>query len=153
MSEIVAAGDTIPSMSSAAISRVRELEAERALMLQVTVDVHHTIHAGVYCRTITLPKGALLTGALVKIPTILSVSGFISVFVGNDVKRLEGNKLLACAAGRKQAIYAHEDTVLTMLFATQAKTVEEAESEFTDEAQLLSSRDGVTKNHITKSGD
>ena len=43
-------------------------------------------------------------------------------------------------AGRKQIFVTRKPTVITMIFRTDAQTVEQAEAEFTDEAELLMSR-------------
>ena len=48
--------------------------------------------------------------------------------------------VLAGQPGRKQAFVAHAETWLTMSFKTEARTVAEAEAEFTDEAEHLGSR-------------
>lgn len=145
--------ESIPAMSPRAIDRVREVEAKAAQLPQVQIDVHHLLHGGMYARTVTIPAGVMITGALIKIPTILSLSGHVLVFVGDEVNDLCGEHVLACSANRKQAFHALADTRLTMIFPTQARTVEEAESEFTDEVGLLTSQDGVTKNHAVATGE
>jgi hypothetical protein len=48
--------------------------------------------------------------------------------------------VLPAAAGRKQAFLAQADSHITMIFATAARSVAEAEREFTDEADNLVSR-------------
>jgi hypothetical protein len=53
---------------------------------------------------------------------------------------LEGYNVFSAAAGRKMAFVALSNTSMTMLFATQAKTVAEAEAEFTDEVDMLMTR-------------
>ncbi len=51
-----------------------------------------------------------------------------------------GYTVFSASAGRKQAMVALTDTYLTMLFPTDAKTVDEAERAFTDEYDLLVTR-------------
>ena len=51
-----------------------------------------------------------------------------------------GLTVIEASAGRKQICITKEATDVTMLFATAATTVEEAEAEFTDEAAALLSR-------------
>lgn len=94
----------------------------------------------VYTRTIRIPKDVVLTGALIKIATVLTISGDVEVFGNDGLTRLTGYHVLAGAAGRKQAYLALQDTYVTMSFATKATTIEEVEEEFTDEAALLLSR-------------
>ncbi len=120
---------------------------------QLTIDTDHVIHGGMYARTITIPKGAALVGALIKIPTMVIVSGHCTVTIGDDVTELCGYQVLPASAGRKQAWVAHQDTDVTMIFPTTAKTVEEAEAQFTDEASLLMSRIGDGQDTVTITGD
>lgn len=118
------------------------LEVERQIVAapQVLLHTEHDFHAGVYSRTIMVPKGISIAGALIKIPTVLIVSGDIDIIIGHETTRVTGYALLKGRAGRKQAFTAHADTFLTMQFATTATTVAEAEEEFTDEFALLGSR-------------
>lgn len=149
MNDIIATHYGIPAMSPAAIDKVRQLEAQALTLPQVDIPTRHVIHGGMYARTIRIPAGVLLTGALIKIPTVLIFSGRASVFLDGETVEISGYHVLPASAGRKQAFLAHEDTELTMLFPTAATTVEEAESQFTDEAHLLFSRTGENVVAIT----
>ena len=119
---------------------------------QVEIPTHHVLHAGVYSRTICIPAGVVLMGALIKIPTTLIVCGHASVLLGDgEEAAVSGYQVLAASAGRKQVYIAHADTYVTMSFRTQARTIEEAEREFTDEADQLMSRAG--ENTVVITGD
>lgn len=148
MSLPVARG-AIAAMTPAAIAQVREFERMNLQRAQVPIATHHLIHAGVYARTITIPAGVVLTGALVKRATILILDGDAMVSRGDHCARFAGYHVLPASAQRKQAFYAYADTFLTMLFATQAQSVEQAENEFTDEADMLMSRHGENTVLIT----
>ena len=151
MRELMATRPVIPAMSAQAIRAVRALE-ERVLALpQVPIETRHVLHAGMYARTICVPAGVLVTGVLIRIPTLLIVSGHATVFIGGEDVELTGYAVIPASAGRKQVIYAHRDTLLTMLFPTAARTVEEAEEEFTDEPERLGSR--RAPNHVTATGE
>src|SRR6185503_3455492 len=93
-----------------------------------------------YTRTIHLAPEVVLAGALVKVPTMLIVCGKTAVFTGENWIELEGYHVIPARAGRKQIFVTREDTCITMIFRTDAKTVEQAEEEFTDEAKDLMSR-------------
>lgn len=136
-------------MSADAIARVRAMEAEAALLPQVDIHTRNLLHAGLYARTIRLPAGAALTGALIKIATVVIVSGHVSIYVDGEVIELAGYHVLPASAGRKQAFLAHADTDITMLFPSRAATVEAAEAEFTDEADRLLSRSHGSTSLIT----
>ncbi|CCJ51970.1 hypothetical protein L489_3870 [Bordetella bronchiseptica 00-P-2730] len=124
-------------MPAEAIERVRRLEGALAELPQVEIATAHLFHAGVYARTIRIPAGVALTGALIKVSTVLIFSGHATVLIGGEVVELHGYHVIPASAGRKQAFVAHTDTDLTMLFPSEARSVAEAESEFTDEADLL----------------
>lgn len=146
---IPAARTTLPSMTLAAIDKVRVFERINGSQPQVPIITHHLLHAGMYARSITIPAGVALTGALIKRATVLIVNGEVVVATGDGNLHLVGYHVLPASAHRKQAFVAHTDTQLTMLFPTSAKTVEEAEAEFTDEADLLFSRSGENVVNIT----
>jgi hypothetical protein len=107
---------------------------------QVDVITEHIIHGGMYVRTIRLDAGIVLVGALIKVPTMLIVSGRTQVFTGEGWIELEGYHVIPARAGRKQIFVTREPTIITMSFRTDAKTVEQAEQEFTDEHDALMSR-------------
>lgn len=130
----------LPSMTDAAVDLVRMAEEKALELPQFDLPVKHSLHAGMYARTVTIPAGVAITGAHIKIPTILIVDGHCDVFTGAETVVLEGRHVIQASANRKQAFLAHTDTHLTMLFPTSATTVEQAENEFTDEADMLQSR-------------
>jgi hypothetical protein len=153
MSNIVVAENRIPAMSEAAIDRVRVLEAEVLKLPQLQLTTHHVLHGGMYARTVTLPAGSVITGVFIRVPTMLVVNGHAVVNTSNEGMTLVGHNVLAASAHRRQAFMAIEETHLTMVFATQAQTVEQAEDEFTNEAHLLISRHADAINHITITGE
>lgn len=133
---------SLPAMTSEAVDQSRRVEARMLDMPQINLPVSHALHAGMYHRTITIPAGIAITGALIRVPTLLIVDGECEVFTGSEVARLSGHHVLQCQPHRKQVFMAHTDTHLTMIFPTNAATVEEAENEFTDEAARLQTRRG-----------
>lgn len=137
---LVPTSNAIQPMTSEAIDKVRALENQLAALPQVEIETHHALHGGMYVRTITIPAGVALTGALIRVATVLIINGDADVYIGKSTKRLRGYNVLQASAGRKQAFYAHKDTQVTMVFPTDATTVEQAENEFTEEADRLLSR-------------
>lgn len=153
MSDLVVADSRIPAMTDRAIDMVRELERLVVTMPQTEVETHHVIHGGMYARTILVPANAVLTGALINVPTMLIINGSVRVTIGDEAVDLHGHHVLAASAKRKQAFLAIEDTWLTMLFATDAQSVAKAEQEFTDDADLLMSRRPAAKNITIITGE
>lgn len=132
----------VPAMLPADVAKVTELESHAARYEQIPLVTRHLIHAGQYHRTITVPAGAMITGAVIKRATTLTISGHVCVYVGNNESReIAGYHVIPASAGRKQAFLAIEDTHITMSFPTLATTVSEAEAEFTDETDKLMSRE------------
>lgn len=144
MSDLAVQTARLPAMTGDALRAVRELEDKLLACEQVPIRTHHQFHGGVYTRTICIPKGTGMTGALLKISTTLIVSGDLTIYTGHESIRVTGFAVLPGSAGRKQAVYAHEDTWASMYFPTQATSVEEAEKEFTDEWARLGSRNATS---------
>lgn len=143
----------ISTMSVEEVNQVRMLENELLSMPQVKIATSHILHAGMYARTITVPAGIVLTGSLMKIPTLLIIQGEFLLFAGDKTISLNGYNTFTGGANRKQAGVAVTDTHVTMIFATDAKTIADAEAEFTDETDLLFSRYSDAENHITITGE
>lgn len=137
---IPATRSAIAPMTPEAIDKVRQLEARTAELEQVEIPTDHVLHGGMYARTIMIPAGVLLTGAHIKRATMLVISGHVTVFIGAGTIEITGYQVLPASAGRKQAFLAHADTFVTMLFPSEAASIEAAEHEFTDEADRLLSR-------------
>ncbi len=132
----------IPLMDLQSIERLGDFRRVSLSLPQIDPNTQHVLHAGLYHRTVKMPAGTVMVGVLVKIPTTVIIAGDVSVWLGEVEHRFTGYHVLAAAANRMQAFIAHQDTFITMSFATKAGTVEEAENEFTDEHGLLMSRRG-----------
>lgn len=151
----VAPAHIINAMSDSVITNVRDLEDKLLTAPQTAIHTHHVIHAGMYARTIFVPADTVLTGVLIKIATLLIASGDFAIYVGDDAPIHESgnNVVIPAAAGRKQVVRTVTDTHFTMLFATGAQTVEDAECEFTDEYERLMSHSEPNTNTTIITGD
>lgn len=109
---------------------------------QAEIPTDHVIHGGVYSRTVRIPEGVVAIGVFIKVPTTVVVNGHAWVFVGEGWTELNGYNVFAARAGRKVmcAAVGPGPVEFTMILQTKAKTVEEAEAEFTDEVESLLSR-------------
>ena len=113
-------------------------------MPQLDLVTEHVLHGGMYARTIRLPEMYAMTGALIKIPTLLILHGRGEVFTDKGWQEFNGYHVLAGSAGRKQAFKCWSAVEMTMIFPTKAKSVEEAEREFTYEHEKLMSRNSLS---------
>lgn len=127
-------------VTSEGMARVRELEEALRRLPQAPLQTEHVFHAGMYARTVRIPAGVALTSVLIKIETIVIVQGHLRVTIDDGAIDFEGYHVLRAAAGRKQAWLALSDSTITMIFPSEARTTEEAEAQFTDEAEQLLSR-------------
>ena len=153
MNELTTRGVYSPRMSEGAIANIRMLEAVWLTCPQVEIPTRHLIHAGMYLRTIFIPGNVGITGVFITIPTALILCGKAIVFADGESIEIAGYTVIPASAGRKQAFVAVEDTYLTMMFPTSARTVEEAEDQFTDEPEILSSRKTGAENYVTITGE
>lgn len=144
--------ERLPAMSDLALTAVRSLEEMMLKLEPVPIKTHHLIHGKMYTRTIFIKKGVLATGVLIKIPTTLVISGDLTVFTGTDEIRVTGHAVVPGSAGRKQAVYANEDTSISMSFPTNAMSIDEVENEFTDEVDMLGSRK-ATSDQVVITGE
>lgn len=144
----------LTTMSCTAIDLVAAYERHNLSLPQVAIHTHHVLHAGMYARTVDLPANIVLTGALVKIPTMLVICGDVVVSNGDaEGFHVDGTAVLPASAGRKQVFVTFGRTTVTMLFATSAITVEEAEAEFTDQTDMLFSHRDPACNTIIITGE
>jgi hypothetical protein len=131
---------SLATLTPDALAGLQAVQEKLLSVPQIDVQTDHVIHGGVYTRTITIAPGTVLMGAHILIPTTLIVNGETAVFTGENWIELKGFHVIPAMAGRKQIFVAQEETTISMIFRTDAKTVEEAEKEFTDEAELLMSK-------------
>lgn len=131
---------SLPATTPELLARINVLQGELVGNEPVNVPTQHVIHAGMYARTIVVPKEMVLVGALLKRATLVIVTGSAAVLAGEEWLELEGYNVIPASAGRKQVFVSYSPVIITMLFPTQARTVEDAEAEFTDEAVSLLSR-------------
>lgn len=135
----------VPATKPSTVAKIAILEDFIRQHPQTEFDTEHVFHAGMYTRTVRLPQpkhgeATIFTSVLIKRPTMVIINGVCDVLIDDIGVRLCGYNVVQCDAGRKQVYIAHTKLEITMYFATEAKTVEEAEVEFTDEADNLLSR-------------
>jgi hypothetical protein len=131
-------GSAIPATPPEALKVIDQVEAEMRKMPQIELKTEHILHAGMYARTVRLAARVAIVSVLIKVPTMLTVNGKCRVFTG-AWRDFDGYNVLPASAGRKMIYITASPTEITMVFPSKAKTVEEAEREFTDDSdQLLS---------------
>lgn len=130
----------LPATSHEQIEKIRRLEEKVREAPQCEIVTEHVFHAGMYARTVRMKANIVFTSALIKRATLLIANGDLFVMAGEGFARINGYNVIPAAAMRKQVYVTAGDVELTMIFPTEASTVEEAEAEFTDETDTLLSR-------------
>lgn len=130
----------LPSCSAEDLAETMRMREVVAKMPQCDFPTEHFFHGGMYVRTVRMPPSSILCGAVIKVPTLVSVSGNCIVKVGGKAREIVGYAVLRGAPGRSQIFIARDETYITMSFPSKAKTLDEAEKEFTDEYEQLISR-------------
>lgn len=98
---------------------------------QIDIPPVHTFAKGLYARSITIPKGTLLTGEIHKEEHLNIVSqGDISVLTEDGPKRVQAPCLMVSRPGTKRVGYAHDETVWTTIHAnpTEERNIEQIEA-------------------------
>ena len=115
---------------------------ERALLdlPQLQLGVEHLVHGGMCARTVLIPAGTVVTGALLNLDNICVMWGDISVTTDDGARRLTGFHVLPAKAGKKRAGYAHADTWWSAIWPTQLRDVGDIEDEMTAQSAQLQSR-------------
>lgn len=151
---IVPLGPTILPMSAKTLADVLAFSDRiRAHTEPYPVFTEHYIHHGVYHRLVKLPVDCIFTGVLIKIPTTIIFSGDAMVRIEGGDARLTGFHIIPASAGRRMAFGAIKECCIDMSFATEGRTVEACERQFTDEYDRLRSHEDPARNKITITGD
>ena len=137
MSEIIPLHTRLEPSTPEAIDKVRRLTEVLLQVPQTPFVTEHMLHGGMYTRTIRLPAETVVTAVLIQVPTVLIISGEAEVYSNDTVVHVAGFSVLPGAAGRKIAFVTRSAVEMTMIFPTQAKTVDEAQREFTAEHEML----------------
>lgn len=146
----------LTTISQAPIEIIRSAEKLEELLLEmnavtggeVLLPIHQQLHDGIYTRTLWQPKGTILVGARVRVPTTLILDGNQCVAgASNEPIHFKGRQVLAAEPGRKVVVLAYEDSVCTICYRTDATTTQEAEREYTDDwARLQHNRLNLLEN-------
>jgi hypothetical protein len=119
---------------------VRQMETFLLQFPQTDLQTSHVVHGGMVARTILIPAGTVLTGALTNLDNLCVLFGDITVTTDAGPQRLTGFNVLPAAAGSKRAGITHADTWWTTVWTTDLTDIAAIEDEFTNESDLLQTR-------------
>lgn len=111
------------------LGQIQRLEAEIRALPQVEIPTDHTFAPGLYVRTITVPKGATLTGKVHATDHIFIISkGDMTLVTDCGRQRVQAPFQCIGRAGVKRAGYAHEETVCTNVHITDLTDLDALEA-------------------------
>jgi hypothetical protein len=113
--------------------KVQALQNVISQLPQYEPETKHTFHAGMYCREVWRPAGAIIVGKVHKKEHFyLVVSGTVAITTDEGVKSVTGPILLCSKPGTKRAVYAETDALCMTFHVVDAKTIEDAEQELVE---------------------
>lgn len=119
---------------------VRRMEDMLLQMPQIDLHTEQLVHGGMAARTIFIPAGTVLTGALTNIDNLCVAFGDITVTTDDGPKRLTGFNVIPANAGAKRAGVAHSDTWWVTIHRTDLTDLDAIEEEMTAESHRLQTR-------------
>ena len=127
------------------IEKVEAFEKLLEQLPQVDLNTTHALAGEVYSRTIFIPAGVTLTGAIHNKNHINIMCGDITVSTDTGMKRLRGYNVFPTKAGMKRVGYAHADTYWTTVLHTKETELNKIEEDATPEyAKLQTNLLGIT---------
>ena len=81
MSELALVTD-LPACTPEDLDETMKMRAAVAEMPQYDFPTEHFFHGGMYVRTVKMPASSILCGAVIKVPTLVTVAGDCIVKVG-----------------------------------------------------------------------
>lgn len=99
--------------------RVEHLEGLVQQVPQVECPVRHHFAPGVYVREMTIPAGAVATGAVHKTEHLSMVVGHCWLTTDDGVIEVRGLHTFVSKPGAKRALHAVADTVMTTIHPTE----------------------------------
>lgn len=109
--------------------RVRKLEKYLATLDQVEVTVEHEFIDGLYKRTMRVPAGTVLTGAIHKVKHMdVMIQGAMEVVTEDGIKTIEAPFTMTTEIGIKKCGIAITDVVWCTFHAAPYNTVKEMEA-------------------------
>jgi len=115
-------------------AKVDVLQQELSKLPQYEPETRHFFHGGMYCREVFRPAGVLIVGAVHKKEHFYFIaSGTVAITDGEgNVQEVTGPHLFPSKPGTKRAVYALTDALCMTFHATDAASVEQAESELVE---------------------
>ena len=112
---------------------VEQIEDAMQGMPPAFLPIKHYFANGMYAREMTVPAGAIVTGAIHKTTHFCILSqGRVHVMSEDGIEELVAPAIIISQPGTKRAIHALEDTVWTNIHATNETDLDKLVEELTE---------------------
>lgn len=112
---------------------VEQIEDAMQGMPPAFLPIKHYFANGMYAREMTMPAGAIVTGAIHKTTHFCILSqGRVHVMSEDGIEELVAPAIIISQPGTKRAIHALEDTVWTNIHATNETDLDKLVEELTE---------------------
>ena len=112
---------------------VAQIEDAMQGMPPAFLPIKHYFANGMYAREMTMPAGAIVTGAIHKTTHFCILSqGRVHVMSEDGIEELVAPAIIISQPGTKRAIHALEDTVWTNIHATNETDLDKLVEELTE---------------------
>jgi len=129
-----------PKQDLVNLESVRKMEAFLSQLEQVDLSTANLVHGGMCARTILIPAGTALVGALTNRDSICVMYGDTIFTTDEGAVRKTGYHVIPANAGYKRGGVAITDTYWTAIWPTSLTDIIDIENEMTDESAMLQTR-------------
>lgn len=133
-------------ISAVSQAKYDTLTNELLKLPQVDLETTHVISGGLYARTIRIPAGVVLTGAIHNKDHIDIMQGDVTVTTHEGTKRLTGHHVFETKAGLGRAGFAHSETLWTTICSTELTNLQDIEDELVANPEQLQTRQAMLGN-------
>jgi hypothetical protein len=99
-------------------------------MLDVDMPLEHYFADGIYVRSLTIPKGAIIVGKKHRNACVnIMLRGDITIYADGDIERFTDNYIGIAPAGTQKAAKAHKETVWLTIHKIDSEDIDEIEKD------------------------
>lgn len=119
------------------MDKILKFEEELGKLPQVDLQTQHSVTGGVYARTVLIPAGCAVVGAIHSKDHISVFIGDVTCTTDEGMKRMTGHHVFPCKSGIKRVVYAHINSIWTTCIKTDETELDKIEKDCTIEYQKL----------------
>lgn len=112
-------------------NQIKAVEEITKSLTQHEFDIVDHFSHGVYAREMKMPKGSIVVGKIHRFKNLNIISqGAVSFFSIDGLMKVKAPFTFVGSPGAKRVIYAHEDTVWTVIHGTEETDIDKIEEMF-----------------------